>query len=437
MWPHRLAVRTSDSHSDDTGSIPVGAANKKRPSGSLLFQMEKYIGIFFLLLIILSFVCVGHNTIKAISRNFFNKKHLVDSVFVLIFAIILIIPMLRISDAKKSTRENRMLATFPQLIIDGEINQKYGTQFDAWFNDRFNCRKQMIRFYTHVKKFLSYQDDKVLRGKDGWLFYKGDKSLDNFQNKNLFLDDDLQRVAKYLADIDQWANKNGKNFYYVIAPDKNKIYGEYITTLKKVNPDTASRANQLISYLNENTNVKSIYLYDVLTENKDRDLLYYKHDTHWNHFGAYIGYREIVNHIAKQYPSIKPLTCSDGIKVSGANDLVKMMDGSVAPDTTTYFSPKVSDNSVCEYNSPDKNDMKGFTCTNKTKKLKAMVLRDSFTSNLVRYFNNTFNTVKYKWSYDLTEQDLQNIKENYDIIILEQVERFVPNLLHMNFPATE
>ena len=25
-WPHRLAVRTSDSHSGDTGSIPVGAA---------------------------------------------------------------------------------------------------------------------------------------------------------------------------------------------------------------------------------------------------------------------------------------------------------------------------------------------------------------------------------------------------------------------------
>ena len=26
VWPHRLAVRTPDSHSGDTGSIPVGAA---------------------------------------------------------------------------------------------------------------------------------------------------------------------------------------------------------------------------------------------------------------------------------------------------------------------------------------------------------------------------------------------------------------------------
>ena len=31
MWPHRLAVRTPDSHSGDTGSIPVGAAKIKTP----------------------------------------------------------------------------------------------------------------------------------------------------------------------------------------------------------------------------------------------------------------------------------------------------------------------------------------------------------------------------------------------------------------------
>lgn len=352
-----------------------------------------------------------------LSRFISQKNNKIDAVFIVLLGLCLFIPMSRISDAEKSEKENRMLATKPALFVDGKINSEYGTQFDSWFNDRFNGRQELLRLYSHIKKSLSADDDSVLKGKDDWLFFKGENSLDNFQNKILFTDTELANVAQYLVDIDDWARKNGKNFYYVIAPDKNKIYGEHITTLKKIRPDSESRTNQLVQYLHENTNVKVVYLYDVLMKNKDSGLLYYKQDTHWNDFGAYFGYVEIMNLIKQQYPSLKTVTYS-GVEPATwpSGDLKRMMSGLHTSDNTQYKRPVIDNN-----------------CP-KCKKYKVFVLRDSFTEALKRYFDNTFNSVSYKTTVDVTPDDLQYMKNNTDIIIMEQVERYLPALRNREFP---
>ncbi len=364
-----------------------------------------------------------------------NKNNKTDAIFVLLFGILICIPMLHISNAEKSEQENRMLAKSPDLFVDDDINNKYGIQFNDWFNDRFFGRKHFIRLYSHIKKSMSVDNDKVLQGKDDWLFYKGDKSLENFQNKNLFSDEQLKHFAEYLSDINNWAIKNGKSFYYVIAPDKNKIYGENITVLKKFRPDTDSRTNQLVKYLHTNTNVTVIYLYDVIMQNKDNGLLYYKNDTHWNDFGAYIGYQEIINQIKKKHKQIIPVVYTETDKNSHEyGDLTKMLGNSGKKDLTEYIHPIIKDNAKCKYKTDDKNQRNGFICYNKNKKLNVFILRDSFFEAPVRYFNNTFNTVKYEWRYDITKDDLQYIKNNSDIIILEQVERFIPKLYNKSFP---
>lgn len=364
-----------------------------------------------------------------------NKNNKIDAIFVVLFGILLFIPMSHISNADKSKTEKRMLAQKPELWVDGDINEKYGSQFDAWFNDRFNGRKHFIRLYSHIKKTLVISNDLVVKENDGWLFYKGEQSLDNFQNKNLFSDEELQNIAQYLSDIDNWAIKNNKHFYYFIIPDKNKIYGENITVLKKLRPDNESRANQLVNYLKENTKIKVLYLYDVLMNSKDRGLLYYKNDTHWNDFGAYIGYQEITRMIKQNYKQISPVVCN---KIDSApheiGDLTNMLGSSAEKDLIQYPKPVLNDSSVCEYNTPDKEERNGFMCYNNNKKLNVFVLRDSFTSALKRYFNNTFKTVKYEWRYDITKDDLKYIKNNSNIIVLEQVERYIPALSNLNFP---
>lgn len=373
-------------------------------------------------------------------KNFWKKitPRLIDKIFLALFFILLFIPMTKISNEEVSRKEKRILAKFPVVFVDeNRFNDKFTSEFESWFNDRFNGRRKLIRYHTKIRNFLDNfsQNPRVLYGNDGWLFYKGDNSLDNFQNKNIFTEEELKIVSKYISDIDNWAKENGKSFYYLIAPDKNKIYGEYITSLKKVRPDDESRANQLVKHLRENTTVNVTYPLHLLLNSKDKGLLYYKQDTHWNDLGSYIAYEEFMRNIKKDHENIdivQPAEYKTALHETG--DLSQMIDFAIPKDKSEYSDPKITDESTCEYRSEKKDPRDGFECKNETKPLRVFILRDSFSTALTQYFNNTFSFVKYEWRWDITKEDLEYIKENADIIILETVERYIPSLLPLRFP---
>ena len=275
---------------------------------------------------------------------------------------------------------------------------------------------------------------KVLKGANNWLFYKRNNSLDNFQNKTLLTDEELKIIAEYLSNIDEWCRKHNKSFYYFIAPDKNKVYGEHITILKKLRPDSESRANQLINYLRKNTKVNVIYPIDTLLKNKKKGLLYYKHDTHWNLFGAYFGYLELIKQIQKKYKQVQPIKYSK-LETSHmeTGDLDPMINYNVPKDKSEYFIPVIDKKAVCKFNAKDKDKKKGFECSNKSKKLNAIIFRDSFTISLEEYLSNTFNKMKFEWKAEISSEDKKDILKNFDIVILENVERYIPTILNLKF----
>ena len=389
---------------------------------------------------LLEYSSIHFRIIKTDKLRLFLKStpRIIDKIFVGMFFVLLFIPMSNISNKDISRTENRVLAKYPHFFIKSHFNDNFTSEFDSWFNDRFNGRKKLIRFNTKFKNLFDdgSPNEKVFYGHDGWLFYKDDNSLDNFQNKTFFSDEELKIISKYLSDIDKWARKRGKSFYYLIAPDKNKIYGEHIRSLRKIHPDTESRTQKLIKYLKENTTVKVVYPYQQLLDNKGNGLLYYKQDTHWNDFGSYIAYKELMNVIKKDYIDVEIINPVEYEKVlHETGDLSQMIDFSISKDQSVYLRPKIVDEAVCEYFDKEKDPKKGITCKNTSKPLKMIVFRDSFSNALTRYFSNTFSFVKYKWRYTLNENDLEYInKNNVDIIILETVERFIPSLISLKFP---
>jgi len=367
-----------------------------------------------------------------------NFKRIADVCLLVIFCVLVILPMTKLSKAEKSEKENRMLAKYEPMFIDGKFNPSYFHKFSSYFNDRFYMRNELIRFYSSiVDQYSMYGNDRVLKGEDGWLFGKDRNALDNFQNKILFTEYELENITKYLSDINNWAKKNGKTFYFVIVPDKNKIYGEYISILTKIRGDSESRTNQLIRYLKNNTDVDVLYLYDVLKANKHKGLLYYKEDSHWNDYGAYIGYTEIINNISKKFSSVKPISF---LNLLLTRDSCHGLSYSILHnqhDTTMYLMPEIIQ-SQHMYGGETKYCRDTFFCTNQKKNLNVTIFRDSFTNGMVRYFCNTFNYVKYvkyDWTYKITADDLIEMSENHtDIIILEIVERNLPMLVNLEFP---
>ena len=166
-----------------------------------------------------------------------------------VFGILLFVPMLHINRAEISRKEKRRLAEFPSLMTENGINAAYGKIFEAWFDDRFFLRTQVIRLFDKYRYSLSPDENqKALIGKDDWAFYKGENSVSNYQNATLLSQDELEKITANLNDIQNFAKQNNQRFVFLIGPDKNKAYGEFFSEkYKKQRPDSESRTVQLLN----------------------------------------------------------------------------------------------------------------------------------------------------------------------------------------------
>lgn len=358
----------------------------------------------------------------------------IDIVFLCTIAFLMFIPLSKIDNSVVSTSENRTLATYRRLFKDGLLNQNYGKDFETWFNDRFNGRASLIKNYNKLKLLLSNrkENDKVLIGKDNWAFYKGNSSIRNFQNLDLFSEDELASILSYLSEIDEWCIKNGKKFYFIIAPDKNKIYGEYFDYSRKINPDEKSRANQLVNYLKSNSKLQVLYSYDAVYSQKDNgNLLYWKNDTHWNELGAYYAYLELMKKISPDFANLPVYHYEKLEEYTRPNgDLSKMYKEYKQPDDSIYKKPVINKTFNCQTKK-----IRGDTlCTNPQGKYRAFLFMDSFSENLLPYFAATFKNLHTTWRYQIKTPDLKVISDNADIVIMEVVERLLPELKNLNFP---
>ncbi len=371
-----------------------------------------------------------------------NNIPMPSIIFVFLFFLILFIPMLNINTDPKAIAENRRLANYKPLFVENKINNAFGSDFEKWFNDRFFVRSELISFHDRLQNTLlnSIENNKVLPGKDDWLFFKGDGSIANFQNIQKLSPSELERIAQYLSGINNWAKQHDKEFYYVILPDKNKIYGEfYPDKFEKIVPDNESRARQLIDYLAKNTEVKVIYLYDVMLNNKDKGLLYYKTDTHWGKLGAYYGYIHIMDTLLPSYP--KNLAKSFTEYKQERGDLTRMTNN--APDDNSiYLKPNIDsqlDNPASESLTPPDRTGKREQIINRAPATdkNLFLMHDCFSLHLLPYLASSFADSDFVWRYNITFSDLDFIEKNSDVIILEQLERYIPVLSTLTFPEVQ
>jgi hypothetical protein len=72
-------------------------------------------------------------------------------------------------------------------------------------------------------------------------------------------------------------------------------------------------------------------------------------------------------------------------------------------------------------------------CENPRGKGKVFVLRDSFSTDLLEYYARTFAKVTAVWRYDITPEYLDLIDKQFDIVILENIERRIPIILSKTF----
>lgn len=348
--------------------------------------------------------------LKAIKGRKFAALDGIDRVFAAVFFILLAVPGSYIHQKTVNKWENRNYHKAPALFIDGRLNRDFGTGFEKYFSDRIVGRKDFININFAIRRLNSRQtSEKALAGKDNWLFYKYDNSIANFKNESVFTADEKQAILSYIKTL---LSRN-KNLYVFIAPDKNKIYGEFFPdTVQKVRPDEQSRTYDMIRLIRSETGVPVIYPYAELREAKKAGaLLYYKHDTHWNPLGGYYGFRALVREMNKTRPfpvlqtDDKDLVADDYV----VSDLARLFPGFKA-EPVAYKKLK---------------DFKALPA----KDLSVFVLTDSFYTAMIEYFAKSFKSVETHPYKKIKTLDWEKL-EKADIVVLEVVERF---LWRLNF----
>ena len=342
----------------------------------------------------------------------------------------------------KST-ENRKMADKPILTIN--LLDPFPSKYEKYYNDNFSIRSIMVKYYNifNLEVFKkSPVPDQVIIGKDGWLFM-ADKEIDCYSGKHRFDDSELEAFKLELEYRKKYINDRGATFYFMIAPEKANIYSEKVPlSIYKYNKQCWGE--QLLTYLEKNSSIHPINIYDAMRANKKEELIYYKLDNHWNHLGAFIVTNEILKHLQKDFgKKISTLSLSDFIvKKTHKNtgNIISMMSYTGAySDDVFDIKPKkgfrATDAPKKNY-VPDKNfpypwDFENVKEVKGSDKPKILIITDSFGGYVYPFLSEEFSrSVKIwdSWQYRLNEEIINT--EKPDIVLLMVYEPNLRNILN-------
>lgn len=352
-----------------------------------------------------------------------------NAFFVLCFVLILFTPRFFVSDETVSLEEKRALTEKP-VINTKEDLKGYGKKYEEWFNDHFFQRKSFQNLHDGILEAFRGNQGRLYNdaivGEEQWMFLRKDDGFVNYANLKLFSEAELDNISKYIQRLDSWCNERGKKFYFIVAPDKDKIYGEYYKYVIKTNPDSLSRSQQLIKYIQKNTNVKCLSAYNRLMKEKGKELLYYKQDTHWSDLGGYYGADELLALMSSDIEIKRcPFVSLDSMLWQNG-DMRGMCPGYKEIDENFYKIPVIN-----EEQSVMSEGSTRYVCPSRQRKI--MVYGDSFGYMLAKYLSYSFGEVKLNpiarvgnEHYTIVKEDIDAL--DYDVVVLEVVERFLPFL---------
>src|SRR5439155_17978377 len=110
-----------------------------------------------------------------------------------LFAALLLVPAIaQLARIGGSNLENRTLAAFPTIGSWKEIKD-LPQKADAYINDRFGLRAQLVHIHSVLRYRLGLSSSKdVVIGRDGWLFYTADRLMEQHTGANIFSPAELE-----------------------------------------------------------------------------------------------------------------------------------------------------------------------------------------------------------------------------------------------------
>ena len=355
------------------------------------------------------------------------------------------------------TGENRKLAEFPTEFD----MQKVTSQIDAWYNDHLPFRSVLYSAQSSMKNWIekAYKnailppvappaddegddngekppqedfplifnnaDKKVFYGRGDWLFYGAENSLDYYQGTNLMNAETLAKETASLVKLYEICEERGVKLRIFIAPNKERIYSEYMPTLAV---NAQRRVDNYVEYIRQNTDIEVVFPVQEILDAKASAQLYYKYDTHWNEAGAFVGVNALYKSLGMQITDWKTLATKSYSRATG--DLLNMgdIDKSRYTNDTGYTVAYKNDILATSTAGMPLDGQEGtqtrFYSSDSTNTKKVFMVGDSFRSSMLPYMQKDFSSITATGRLYLEQPDVVARLLQAELIIVEAVERY-------------
>ncbi len=371
------------------------------------------------------------------------RNRIIDRVLICLFLAALLTPLVLWSfraDVFFSEAEKRELQHFPVVTEQGSVTE-FTKKFDNYFQDHFGMREWLIRRYQREasKRFGVSGVPDVLVGLEDWLYLFGTDMPDDLQGKLRFSDQEQALFWQQLQKTRAWMQEQGAAYIFVVAPNKQSIYPEYLPEYFQVS-QTASRLDQLLASQPLGETEGILDTRTAIRRDKSKVRLYDKTDTHWNAQGAYLAYQAILARSQSLFPEQirQPefsfaLNWADGpggdlAVMRGEGDSVIEQRPVLETGNFSAIPRVISQELQALLTTPP---LKVAYTVKDKRPLRVLVLHDSFFEKLKPFVSETYGSVLYIWrfldearKYPDTEE-LKQVVALYkpDLVIDEIVER--------------
>ncbi len=224
---------------------------------------------------------------------------------VLIFFGMLFLPMVMTLFGLTENRinwETRKKASIPEVPIRNPgswVNylKTVKSQLSPYFEDHFPLRETLLDLFQLIKERglnVNPFPERVVEGKNGWLFL-GDyysEVLKESKGLSCFTDQQVSQITSSVLRVKNTLDSMGIVFCIAVAPNKLTVCGEYLNIVASGKPTKFEQLDQSLK-------MKGFHLIDLkygFSQYPSKSL-FYSQDSHWNGFGAFLAYQNLVKGI--------------------------------------------------------------------------------------------------------------------------------------------
>ncbi len=378
----------------------------------------------------------------------------IDLLVTVIFLSALIIPLctwMINGDNSFSYQEKRPLQKPPTWATAQSISQ-FTQEFDGYFKDHFGFREWLIHRYQREisKRFNTSSLAAVVTGNNGWLFFTGDRLLEDARARLQFSEKQEQQFWTIFRKKNNWLHDKKIAYFLMIAANKQSIYPEHLPPVYQSGTGKMSRLDHLLKQRPGNTPLNFLDTRTVLRDKKRMARLYDKSDTHWNFRGALYGYQFLMQSVEQVFPETHfntSFSFQQQWRYEPGGDLAVILGKRMeipekrpVIDTARFTShPASLPDSIAKILALPQ--LKPLYTVNSSGHLRVLVLHDSFFELIKPFSSETFHEALYCRLYSsdqtkrfFTRSHFTALLDAYrpDLIIEEIVERSLPGYIQAN-----